>query len=450
MVLPPPEKPPQNQTGGVKGSSPATGKRLIAKTTQSQLYSELPDHDYSPNEFEQLPNGNGLISENQIVTDLLQDFEKNQAPSTENIIEGEIIGEFNLPVSTEVVYENSQNLQSLVIDSLNDDQFGQNVGLLYQFDQKVGQEKDLCWSGTSLLSDVQDEDLTLAHVDPTLVTGQAMAVSEINEITTTLTSGMSDLEKYVFDHKIAPDSQTFEDLFGVKNPPEQQQVTLDLTGFEGLVVGPSTSGSAISGSGSQFQPLPVKRGRGRPRLVKMEPDPPKRPRGRPATAPEWAQVDEYDSSNSSNDMSSDEKQYKRMRDLNNAASKRCRVGRKRKSQEDEEEAFELGVRNLELKSQVDSLESEVKNFKALVFQMIKEQKASAPAKVLKVQTVSNILSGKIGQAQTISNKSGRVQKTFNKMRQVPTSFIAAPIPMASTSKHDPTDLSFLDDVQYLN
>ena len=58
----------------------------------------------------------------------------------------------------------------------------------------------------------------------------------------------------------------------------------------------------------------------------------RRPRGRPATAPEWAQVDEYDSSNSSNDMSSDEKQYKRMRDLNNAASKRCRVGRKRKSQ----------------------------------------------------------------------------------------------------------------------
>ena len=114
-------------------------------------------------------------------------------------------------------------------------------------------------------------------------------------------------------------------------------------------------------------------------------------------------------------------------------------------QEDQQEAFDLGVRNLELKSQVESLESQVKEFKALVFQMIKKQKASAPAKVLKVQTVSN----KIGQVQTISNKSGRVQKAFNKMRQVPTSFIAAPIPMASTSKHDPSDLSFLDDV-YLN
>ena len=57
MVIPPPEKPPQNQTGGVVGSSPATGKRLIAKTTQSQLYSGLPEYDHSPNEIEQQPNG---------------------------------------------------------------------------------------------------------------------------------------------------------------------------------------------------------------------------------------------------------------------------------------------------------------------------------------------------------------------------------------------------------
>ena len=62
MVLPPPEKPPQNLTGAVVGSSPATGKKLIVKSThQNPLYSGLPDHDYSPNEFEQLPNGNGWV-----------------------------------------------------------------------------------------------------------------------------------------------------------------------------------------------------------------------------------------------------------------------------------------------------------------------------------------------------------------------------------------------------
>ena len=51
--------------------------------------------------------------------------------------------------------------------------------------------------------------------------------------------------------------------------------THDLTNFEGLVVGPLTSGTDISGSGNQVQPRPVKRGRGRPCLVKADPNPPK-------------------------------------------------------------------------------------------------------------------------------------------------------------------------------
>jgi len=462
MVLPPPEKPPQNQIGGVVGSSPATGKRLIAKSTQSQLYSELLDHDHSPTEIEQQPNG--LIPENQILNDLYQDLNQdessillNQAPiiATESNFTGEILGEFNLPVSTQIVNENSQNLQSLVLDSLDGvqgldqqaafDQYGQNVSLLTKFDQKVGQE-DHCWSGTSLFLDgqPQEDEATLAHIDPTLVTGQAMPVSEINiNETTTLTTDMSDLERYVMDPSIAPDSQEFETFVAVDNPT----VTLDLTNFPNSVVGPSTSGSAISSSGNQVQPLPVKRGRGRPRLIKTEPDPPKRPRGRPATAPEYAQVDAYDSSYSSNDMSEDAKQYRRMRDLNNAASKRCRVGRKRKSEEDEEEAFELGVRNLELKSQVESLESQVKEFKALVFQMIKKQKGSTistPAKFPKVSQVQTSLNS-IGQVQTTLNKSARVQATFNKMRQVQTCSNPKTL-AASISYHDPSDLSFLDNV----
>ena len=95
-----------------------------------------------------------------------------------------------------------------------------------------------------------------------------MPVSEINinETTTLTTTGMSDLERYVMDPSIAPDSQEFENFVEVNNPT----VTLDLTNFSNSVVGP-----AISGSGNQVQPLPVKRGRGRPRLIKTEPDPPK-------------------------------------------------------------------------------------------------------------------------------------------------------------------------------
>ena len=103
-----------------------------------------------------------------------------------------------------------------------------------------------------------------------------MPVSEINiNETTTLTSGMSDLEKMVLDPTIAHDSQVFKNFLAVNNPPEQQSETLDLTDFERSVVGPSTSSSAISGSRNQVRPLPVKRGRGRPKLVKTESDVPK-------------------------------------------------------------------------------------------------------------------------------------------------------------------------------
>ena len=135
-----------------------------------------------------------LTPENQILNDLYQDLNQNessillnQAPiiATESNLTGEILGEFNLPVSTEIVNENSQNLQSLVFDSLDGvqgldhqaafDQYGQNVSLLTKFDQKVGQE-DHCWSGTSLFLDgqPQEDEVTLAHIDPTLVTGQVI------------------------------------------------------------------------------------------------------------------------------------------------------------------------------------------------------------------------------------------------------------------------------------
>jgi hypothetical protein len=122
------------------------------------------------------------------LNDLVQDLEQNessillnQAPiiATETNFTGEVLGEFSLPVSTQIVNENSQNLQSLVFDSLDGVQgltnYGQNVGLLSKFDQKVGQE-DHCWSGRSLFLDgqLQEDEVTLAHLDPTLVTGQVI------------------------------------------------------------------------------------------------------------------------------------------------------------------------------------------------------------------------------------------------------------------------------------
>jgi len=413
MVLPPPEKPLQNLIGGPDGLNPGPGKRLVAKSipTQNQV-STLHDYEHSPNEFEQQPNG--LIPGNQIVTDLFEDFDKNGSTtfSQDQVNAGEILGEFNLPVSTQVLDNtNTDNLQNLVFNSLNDDQ-----DQVLELNPSSLQTNNDCWSETSLFLDGQhqDEDLT-THLEPSLVTGQTMPVNELNiHKITTISSGMTTLERYVLDPSIAPDSKEFKEFVAIENI-SPKEITLDLSEIDGSVVGPSTSvsGQQVDTFDIQSQP-PVKRGRGRPRKIKTEPDPPKKPRGRPATAPEWAQIDEYDSSSS---MSSDEKTYRRMRDLNNAASKRCRLGRKRKSEEDENKAFELATKNVELKCQVEELESQVKKFKSIIFDMIQKQRTNSivtvPKKIPKVETKT---------------------KNFDFTKY------------STSQQHDPEDLTFLDDL----
>jgi hypothetical protein len=83
-------------------------------------------------------------------------------------------------------------------------------------------------------------------------------------------------------------------------------------------------------------------------------------------------MSDYDSSSA---MSTDELKdvkYRRMRDLNNAASKRCRVNRKRKFEVMETEEEILIKRNLRLKIQVEGLEAQVAKFKAAFLANIKK------------------------------------------------------------------------------
>jgi len=61
-------------------------------------------------------------------------------------------------------------------------------------------------------------------------------------------------------------------------------------------------------------------------------------------------------------LTEDEK-YRKMREQNNEASKRCRANRKRKHQELEDELIELERRNVVLKAKMDSMEREVKLLK---------------------------------------------------------------------------------------
>ena len=89
-----------------------------------------------------------------------------------------------------------------------------------------------------------------------------------------------------------------------------------------------------------------------------------------------ANVDSYDRDSSSAMSSSEQKEhrYQRMRQLNNAASKRCRINRKRKQETQEDEQILLTARNMELKGKVADLESQVAKFKTAIFDMIKKRK----------------------------------------------------------------------------
>merc|ERR1711956_82480 len=79
--------------------------------------------------------------------------------------------------------------------------------------------------------------------------------------------------------------------------------------------------------------------------------------------------DSYDMDSSSAMSSSEQKEhrYQRMRKLNNAASKRCRINRKRKNETQDDDQILLTARNMELKGKVADL-------KTAIFDMIKKRK----------------------------------------------------------------------------
>merc|ERR1712165_349381 len=181
-----------------------------------------------------------------------------------------------------------------------------------------------------------------------------------------------DLFKMVLDETIQPDSEEFQNYVNEVGVVPGEYETLDL----GDLIGPSTSSTEFKVKeephvqGVADHVTIVKRGRGRPRLPKPEVEPPRRPRGRPPTASTVAVLRE-DSSD----------KYRRMRDLNNAASKRCRLNRKRKMGDMEVEEEELKEKNMRLQIQVQQLEKTVEKVKSAVFMMVEKTKTKNAANV---------------------------------------------------------------------
>jgi len=376
---------PPTLTGGVKDLPPKPGKKLIVKsndTTKEQVYS-LNDNDFTLNEFEQ-----PLIQENiQIFGNDLPSFPgltleepsliaqaSNQAINTENTV----LQELNLPVVHQVTEEfpsvSNNIVYVMTVNDVNDQ-----------------------WSSNSLFPELlnQEEDLT-AH-NPLEVTGQVLPKEVDNMDENPFAApGEMDLLSTIMNDAIGVDSEEFKEFVKVENENEPSVSTIDY----GDLYGPSTSSAAAASAFFEVkdEPMevvtlikeeanqpPVKRGRGRPRVPRTQPEAPRRPRGRPPTAAAFANVENYESSSN---MSSEELQdvrYRRMRDLNNAASKRCRVNRKRKSEMQEEEQVLEAARNMELKIKVQDLESQVAKFKTAIFDLIKKRKIE---KTLEATSVS--------------------------------------------------------------
>merc|ERR1711963_200072 len=110
-------------------------------------------------------------------------------------------------------------------------------------------------------------------------------------------------------------------------------------------------------------PTPARRGPGRPRKPRAERV--VRPRGRPARVYDGSEStnEHHNYSNDSSSMSTAERRYRRMRDLNNIASQRCRLKRKSKMQNAIEELKASEEKNKELSMKVRILEEQVKVLK---------------------------------------------------------------------------------------
>jgi len=189
-----------------------------------------------------------------------------------------------------------------------------------------------------------------------------------------------DLLKFVMDETIGADIETFNTHFNIT---EEVPATIN---FDDLFEPqPSTSTANIKtevktevtedydDGDEDYVPVPAKRPRGRPRLPRTEISPPRRPRGRPSTAREYADVSDIDLECLSGSEKKEAK-YRRMRDLNNAASKRCRVNRKRKFEDMETDVQREEARNAKLKIQLESLETQVDSYKKMIIDMIKTKK----------------------------------------------------------------------------
>jgi hypothetical protein len=235
--------------------------------------------------------------------------------------------------------------------------------------------------------DLEDQDQAY---NPFIVAGKSLS-EDANVFTTS--GEMAPLTTILSD-KIEVDSKEFKTFITLENKPKMSTVN-----FEGIRGIQSTSdlGSQASGVAVEFKKEPIevnsvfisnktKQGRGHPCVSETTTttvEPQRLTRGRPPTAKIIADIDFYDKeiysamSNTTLMYSSEQKEvrYQRMRQFNNAASKRCRIKRKIEIEAQFDKQILLTARNMELRDKVTDLESQVTKIRTELFKIIKNKQS---------------------------------------------------------------------------
>merc|ERR1719288_674590 len=182
-----------------------------------------------------------------------------------------------------------------------------------------------------------------------------------------------DLLNMVIDDSIG--METMAEFFSSR--PECS--TVDLQDISVSNQSEAISSTITGASGEQLNSVeiarnltPVRRGPGRPKKPKAT-DRVVRPRGRPArihASSENTNEHHNYSNDSTTSMSTAERRYRRMRDLNNIASQRCRLKRKSKMQHALDELKEVEDKNKELVIKNRLLEEQVRIIKKAFIQRI--------------------------------------------------------------------------------
>jgi len=453
---------------GVKNLLPKpTGKkRLVKNINPSNLeFRALPDHNYWNDLTQQT---NGLTETDQSLGELFPQLIQFGAPLDEPMIENQVHNQAITGSNPQIdiqnlIAENSNTVEEIIVPVVtakpNSKQYviikevkKEEIPITNNETMSVNDE----WSQNSLFPElnvqfpehhIQDEDLDLTAHNPNEVTGQAFSEEikpEVDENPFTSGEGEMDLLATLMDDTIDVNSEAFQNF--VKVPEQELEPTSTVNIAD--IMGPSTSTAYYPTSGGTVEvkeePMevkpeliesPVKRGRGRPRVPRVVVEPARRPRGRPPSTPMYARVGRLDYESSSA-MSSEEQKdyrYKRMRELNNAASKRCRINRKRKFQDMEEEQTLEAARNIELKNKVAELEDQVSKFKTAIFDMIKKRKTEqVQARTEQVQT----------RPEQVLTRPEHVQSSHEQVQTSSEQVQTSLPPAAATSSHS---FSTIDD-----